>query len=419
MNPTATIYAFLVAVLLGFLIGLEREKKREASGSIFAGIRTFPLIALFGAIIGQLAELSSSWLIMAALLSFGSLLLLSYWRASAGDKIGGTTEVTAFVTFGLGVMAGLGEFVPALAGAVIATGILSLRDELRVLTGALSRADLFAIVQFAAVSLVVLPIAPNENIGPWGVWNPRSIWLLVVLISGISFVGYILSKLISTERSIGLSGFIGGIASSTAVTLSFSARSKQNEAISLTFAAGVIAATAISMLRLLVLIGIVNATLVVAVLPVFLVYFFICALGGWLVHRSSQRAQVEGAKLNNPFELKTALTFAALFALVLLITRAAQIYLGEQGIYVASILSGITQLDAIALTLAQQTKEDLTTVMAIKGLALALAANSMFKAGVTFSLGASRFGRAVSVTLLLAAVASLLVAWLLPVKLSF
>ena len=353
MNPTVTIYAFLIAVLLGFLIGLERERKRESSGSIFAGIRTFPLIALFGAIIGQLAELTSFWLILAALISFGGLLLLSYWRASSGEKVGGTTEVTALVAFGLGVLAGLGEFVVALAGAVITTAILSLRDELRILSGAITRADLFAIVQFAAVSLVILPIVPNENLGPWGVWNPRTIWLLVVLISGISFVGYILSKVISTERSIGLSGFIGGIASSTAVTLSFSERSKSNEPLSFMFASGVLAATAIAMIRLLILIGIIAPDLVLPSLTPFLVYAFICAFGGWLFYRSSQRKKVEGASLSNPFELKTALTFALLFAIILLITKTAQIFLGEQGIYIASALSGLTQLDAITLTLAK------------------------------------------------------------------
>lgn len=414
MNPTETIYSFLVAVLLGFLIGLERERKREDGGSIFAGIRTFPLIALFGAVVGQLAERTTFWLILAALISFSGLLLLSYWRGSAGTKIGGTTEVTALVALALGVLAGLGEFVPALSGAVITTAILSLKDELRVLSGAVTRADLFALVQFAAVSLVVLPIIPSENLGPWGVWNPRNIWLLVVLISGISFVGYVLSKVISTARSIGLSGLIGGIASSTAVTLSFSERSKTNEAMSLTFASGVLAATAVAMIRLFILIGIVDLNLALEALPTFLIYLFICALGGWLVYRSSQRVQVEGAKLDNPFELRTALTFAVLFAIVLLITKAAEIFLGEQGIYLASFLSGLAQLDAIALTLARQTTEGLSTSIAVKGLALALAANSIFKLGLSFSLGSSRFGSTVTIVLLIAALASVLVAWFLP-----
>ena len=414
MNPTEAIYAFLVAVLLGFLIGLERERKREYGGSIFAGIRTFPLIALFGAACGVLSPMAGRWMIMLGLVSLSSLLLLAYWRGSSGEKVGGTTEMAALVAFAMGVLSGLGEYVAALAGAVLVTGILSLRNELRLLSGAVSRADLFALVQFAAVSLVVLPIIPNENLGPWGVWNPRSIWLLVVLISGISFVGYILSKLISTDRSIGLSGFIGGIASSTAVTLSFTEQSRKNAELSPMFAAGVLAATAVSIVRLLILIGIVQPKLVSAALPGFALYFFITALGGWLLFRRAKREQVEGARLVNPFELKTALSFAALFALVLLITRAAQEFLGESGIFIASSLSGLTQLDAITLALAKQVRDGLNLSIAVKGLALALMANSVFKAGLTLSLGALRFGRSVALVVLLAGFASLLLAWFVP-----
>ena len=415
MNPTEAIYAFLVAVLLGFLIGLERERKREFSGSIFAGVRTFPLIALFGAACGVLSHNAGRWMMMVGLLSISSLLLLAYWRGSAGTKVGGTTEMAALVAFTMGILAGLGDYVAALAGAVLVTGILSLRDELRVLSGAVTRADLFALVQFAAVSLIILPIIPNENLGPWGVWNPRSIWLLVVLISGISFVGYILSKLISTDRSIGLSGFIGGIASSTAVTLSFSEQSRKNAELSQLFSGGVLAATAVSMVRLLILVGIIQPRLVLAALPGFGLYFLICALGGWLFFRRAKKEQVESAKLENPFELKTALSFALLFAFVLLMTRAAQEFLGEGGIFIASALSGLTQLVAITLTLAKEAGDGLAIAVAVKGLAVALMTNSLFKAGLTFSLGTARFARYVSLVVILAGLASLLLLWFMPV----
>ncbi len=411
MDSTQSIYAYFIAVLLGFLIGLDRERKREDSGSIFAGIRTFPLIALFGTVIGQLSQITSIWLIPTALISFGSLLLLAYWRSSAGESVGGTTEVTALVAFALGVFAGLNEFVVALAGAVIVTAVLSLKDELRILSGSITRADLFAIVQFAAVSLVILPIVPNENLGPWGVWNPRTIWLLVVLISGISFIGYLLSKVIRMERSIGLSGLIGGIASSTAVTLSFSERSKSNEGLSMTFAVGVLVATAVSIGRLMALIGVVNRDLLMTVLPSLLSYSLICALGSWIIHRFSQRRQIEGAKLSNPFELKTAFTFALLFAAILLITKAAEVYLGNQGLYIASALSGFTQLDAITLSIARQSNTGLVSNVALQALTIALAANSLFKASLTFSLGTKSFAKTVTAVLVPAALASLAFAW--------
>lgn len=414
MIAAEAIYAFLIAVLLGFLIGLERERKREVTGSIFAGIRTFPLISLFGASCGVLSSLSSVWLMMVGLLSLSSLLVLAYWRSSSGAKVGGTSEIAALLAFTLGALAGRGDYIVALAGAVLVTTVLSLRDELRLLSGAISRADLFAIVQFAAVSLVIFPLVPNENIGPWGVWNPRNIWLLVVLISGISFVGYVLSKLISTERSIGLSGFIGGIASSTAVTLAFAERSRKYPELSQMLAAGVLAATAVSVLRLAILIGVIQPRLMLVVLPSFLLYFVVCALGGWLMFRSSHKPAIEAAKLDNPFELKTALSFAALFALVLLITKVAQVFLGDQGIFIASTLSGLTQLDAITLTLAQQSQTGLDMTVATKALALALGANSLFKTGLGFSLASKGFAKALGISLIIAAIAALLLAWFLP-----
>lgn len=414
MTSTDAIPSFLVAGLLGFLIGLEREGKRETHGSIFAGIRTFPLIALFGAIVGHLTPVVGPWGITAGLLALGGLLLLAYWRESSGEKVGGTTAVTALVAFGLGVLAGLGEYVSALAGAVITTGVLSFRQELRALSGGLSRSDLFAVVQFAAVSLVILPLVPNESYGPWEVWNPRSIWLLVVFISGVSFVGYVLSKLVSARRGIGLSGLIGGLASSTAVALSFGARSRSESGFSAMLAAGTLGATAVAMVRLVVLVGVVQPSLVLPALVPLGVYGLSSALIGVFLYRSGRDGSSEAASLGNPFELKTALTFALLFAAVLLVTKAAQVFFGSGGVYIASALAGLTQLDAIALTLAQGSGRDLTVDTAVKGLALALAANSAFKSVLAFSLGSARFGRTVTVTLFAAAALALAAAWWLP-----
>lgn len=411
-DDASAIWSLLVAALLGFLIGLERERKRELAGSIFAGVRTFPLIALFGAITSRLALATSYWVLVAGVVAMGGLLVLAYWRTSSGPKVGGTTEVAALVAFGLGGLAGLGAYLTALAGAVITTGILSLRQELRHLVGGLSQADLYAVVQFAVVSLVVLPLVPEQDIGPWGVWNPRAIWQLVVLISGVSFVGYLLSKWLSTERSFELSGALGGLASSTAVTLSFSEQARRYPQLGAILAAGMLIATAVSMLRLIIFIGVAQGQLLVAALPVLLAYGLVAALAAWLAVRRSQRHAVEQLRLSNPFELKTALTFAAIFALVLLVTRAAQELLGDRGIYLASTLAGFAQLDAIALTLARQVAQGLAPTVASRGLALALLGNSLLKSSLVLLL-APKLGRPLAVALLLAALGALAVAWLL------
>lgn len=413
-GPAGTIWTLLVATLLGFLIGLERERKREMQGSIFAGIRTFPLIALFGAVIGELMDVAGPILLVAGFLAIAILVALAYWRESSGEKMGGTTQVAVLVAFGLGVMAGIGMVIPALAGAVIATGILSLRQELRDLSAAATRQDIFAVVQFAAVSLVVLPLVPDEPFGPWGVWNPRTIWLLVVLISGVSFVGYVLSKAIGARRGVGISGLLGGLASSTAVTVSFSQNSRKRPDLSGMYAVGVLAATAVMAPRLVIILGLVERDLVIPSLVPFAAIFVVATIGGFIALRKSRQSDLSGAKISNPFELKTALQFAVLFAIVLVAAKAAEEYLGSAGVYLASVLAGITQLDAIALSLASQVNNGLDPVVGARGLALAVAANSLFKAGLALAIGTRVFGRTVLLTLLLAGAAGVAAAFLVP-----
>ena len=409
-TPTA-IWSLLVAALLGFLVGLERERKREQLGSVFAGIHTFPLIALFGGICAQLSSYSGNIVIVLGFAVLGVLLSLAYWRASAGEKVGGTSEVAGFVTFGIGVLVGLGHFAVASAAAVIATGILSAKPELRNLSSALSREDLYATVKFAAITLVILPLVPNRPLGPWGVWNPHTIWLQVVLISGISFVGYFAAKVLGTSKSIGLGGVLGGLVSSTAVTLSYSRRSKALPALSLLLVAGVLLASAVMVPRILVRLGFVAPELIRPALPAFATLFGVTLISALISYRAGSRAETEGLALSNPFELKTSLEFAAIYALVLLLARAAQEYLGDGGVYLASIAAGLIRPDAMALTLGQQVQTGLEPAVAVRGLTLAAVSNTLFKAGLAATLGSRRYGRVLLGTLILAAVLAVAVAF--------
>ena len=412
MTQTSIIWAFLVSGLLGFLIGLERERKRDMVGSIFAGVRTFPLIAVFGGITALLSELAGTAILVVGFAAMAVLVGLAYWRETAGEKVGGTTEVAAFVTFGLGVFAGLGYFAAALAGAVITTGILSLRTELRRLSRALTNEDLYATVQFAVVSLVILPLVPDASLGPWGVWNPRTIWLLVVLISGISFVGYVAVKVVGPRRGIGLSGLLGGLASSTAVTMSFTQRSKAQPSLANTLAVGVLGATAVSAPRLMVLLAIVEPALVLpAAIPLGALFVGTSLVA--LVLSRRPLADDEAPEVSNPFELMTALQFALLFAGVLLLTRAAEEYLGAGGVYLASSLAGVAQLDAITLSLGRQAQTTLVHVVAVQALALAIAANCVFKGSLAYGLGGRRFGGIVLASLLVVGAFVVAATWIL------
>jgi uncharacterized membrane protein (DUF4010 family) len=406
----SAIWSMLVAILVGALIGLERERKRERVSTLFAGVRTFTLIALLGGVTGILADPLGVAPLLLAFGALSALVSLGYWRESAGDKLGATTGVAALVTFGLGVLAGLDAYVPALAGAVLVTGVLSLREELHGLAGGLTRDDLLAVVRFAAVSLVVLPLVPDEPLGPWDVWNPRTIWLLVVLISGVSFAGYVAIKWVGAKRGIGLSGLLGGLASSTATTLSMAERTRDAPALAPTFAIGTLAASAVAAPRLLVLIGVVRPALLPhALVPIGAAFVVLTGIGLWVARRQGDAAS--DIALTNPFELRPALQFAALFAVIALLVRAAQAWLGTSGVLVASALAGITQLDAIALSLADQARSGLDPVLAGRALGFAFAANALFKALLAWSIGGRGLGRRVLPALLVAAIVAAAAGW--------
>lgn len=410
MSATDPIWAMLVATLLGLLIGLERERKRERTGTLFAGVRTFTLIALFGSLTGILVEPAGAWPMAAGFAGITVLVALGYWRESSGEKVGATTEVAALVAFGLGILAGMGAYTAALAGGVIVTGVLSLREELHSLVGAVSREDLLAVVRFAAVSLVVLPLVPDEPMGPWGVWNPRTIWLLVVLISGVSFVGYVAVKVVGARRGIGLSGLLGGLASSTAATLSFAERGRDHPGLAPVLSVGALAATAVAAPRLLVLLGVVGPDLIPYAAVPLGVLFVTSTLAALVISR--RRENVEGEiRVENPFKLRTALTFGLLFAAVLLLVRAAEETLGAGGVLLASALAGITQLDAVTLSLADQIRAGVDPLVAGRGLGLAIATNSLFKGGLAMSVAGGSFGRTVMLSLALIGAASAAAAW--------
>ena len=413
-GPLTAIWSVLLAALLGFLIGLERERKRDTHGSIFAGIRTFPIIAVFGAIIGQMSVGFGPSILVAGLAATTVMAALSYWRESAGEKVGGTTGFTVLVTFGLGAFASLSFVGAALAGAIVVTGLLSMRKELRDLSHTVTQQDLFAVVQFAAVSLIVLPLVPNETFGPWGVWNPRTIWLQVVLISGISFVGYLSMKLAGPQRGATLSGILGGFASSTAVVLTFSRRSKEIPQLSGTFVFGALAGSAAGIVRVLLIILLVEPRLAAAALIPLATILIVCAIGAFVSRLRARETDSEGITVSNPFELRTALEFALLFAVILLVTRAAGEFFGTGGIYVASLLGGLIRPDAIALSLTGSTFEAIDLAVAVRALIMAIGINNLFKAAVGATLGSLAFRRGIMVTLVAAAVIGVAVSWLVP-----
>ena len=254
---------FGAALGLGLLLGLERERKRDAE-LLFGGVRTFALIALLGAIGAFLErELNQGWLVLVAFVAVGSLVVVSYAMTAARGELGITTEITALLAFIVGALCGWSHVDVAAVVTVVCLLLLTLKDYLHRLARRVELADVEATLKFAVISVIILPLLPNETFGPppLDVINPYKIWLMVVLIAGLNFLGYVLVKVFGDEHGLVVTGILGGLVSSTAVTLSFSQRSRQEPAMSSAFVLAIVVAWTIMFLRVVVIVGMVNRSL--------------------------------------------------------------------------------------------------------------------------------------------------------------
>jgi uncharacterized membrane protein (DUF4010 family) len=351
-------WRFAAALLIGALVGLEREYVQQRSGEQeFGGIRTFSLMSLLGAVGAYLTQDFGIVVFIAAYL--GLILLLwasNLSTAMRGIEEGITSEIAALLVPLFGAMV-MWDYA-AIAGAmgVITALLLALKPRLHDLARRMSAADLRATLEFALISAVILPLLPNRGFGPFGVLNPFQIWLLVVFVSGIGFFGYVLMKTLGTEQGIGLTGLLGGLVSSTATTLSFAGRSKVNQSLSTMLARGILLASSVMFPRVLIEVAVVNNSLLPnVILPIgamflasILVFFFM-----WRGKGKDEKDEPGKVELSNPLRLQTAVTFGLVFAVVLVAVRAANEYFGSAGVYVASLLTGITDVDSITLSVSE------------------------------------------------------------------
>ncbi|PCO06689.1 hypothetical protein AWR36_002780 [Microbulbifer flavimaris] len=385
-----TLIAFGIALGLGLLIGLQRERSTDRLG----GIRTFPLIALFGALTGRLTQIYQwPWLLAIGIVCITVLILLGNLERLRGEKesSGVTTEISVLMMYLIGVFLVIGDKAVAVAlGGTIAI-LLHLKPSMHKFAKKLPEKDLRAIMQFALISLIILPVLPNQTFGPYSVLNPFKIWLLVVLIVGIGLGGYAAYKLVGARAGTMLSGIIGGLISSTATTVSYARRARETPGISDLAALVILIASTTIFVRMFVEIAVVAPKIVVEFIPplaaLLIVSLVICALGYHFIGEQEYQMPEHG----NPAELTPALIFGGLYALVLLAIAAAKDYFGNQGIYVVALISGFTDVDAITLStanLANQGKLSVDT--AWRAMIIATLANMVFKAGAAGMLGGAR-----------------------------
>lgn len=342
------------ALLIGALIGLEREFVQQRTGEHdFAGIRTFMLIALLGAVGAYLSSEAGPWLFLAGYFGLALLVWSSYHNHVArGEAEGITTEVAALLTPLLAAMVVWGELALAAALGVVSALVLALKPRMHDLARRMDAEDLKAILEFGLVSAVILPILPNRGYGPYEVLNPFRVWLFVVLVSGISLLGYVLMKGFGGERGIGLSGVLGGLVSSTATSVGFAGRSKETPTLWGILALGIILSSCVMYPRILVEVAIAHPPLLSVVWPpmtMMLLASLVIVWRWWRNSRSFNQSIEQGVKLSNPLRLTSAVTFGVLFSLVIVIVRAASDAFGDFGVYAASALSGLTDVDALTL----------------------------------------------------------------------
>jgi len=389
----------LVAMLIGFLVGLDRERaEARKEHALFAGVRTFPVIALAGAIPMLLEDRVGPALLVATFLAIAAVAVVSYVRTSAHGRIGATTEMAALATFLLGALAGAGQLVVAGAAGVALAVLLVGKPRLEAFSNALTTEEIMAALELAVITVIVLPLLPDRGYGPWQALNPREIWIVVVLVSALSFVGFVAMRVLGPGRGMAITGAVGGLVSSTAITISMAERSHAGAA--RPAAAAAVLASTIMCVRMAALAGAVDPGILPRLLPILTVMAVAGGAAAWLMGRGAagQTSPVDGT-LTNPFSLKAALTFAALYTLVLLGVRVAEEHLGAGGLYLASALSAIVSVDAPTVALARLGAGPTGWAAPAAAIGVVAVTNTMVKFGIAVAYGAGSFRSRVATAL--------------------
>ncbi len=422
--PTLDVlfFRFGMSLFLGFLIGLEREREKTM---VFAGMRTFALISLLGASLAFLSEqFAGSWLFVVGFLTVSGFGLVSYFQGFKVGHTGITTEVVFMLSFVLGALVYWDWLELAAAITVVVVLVLTFKPNLQTFAAKIDRDDIWAGLEFAIVWIIVLPLLPDRTYGPLDVLNPREIWLMVVLVSAINLGSYVLAQIYGAHRGIGLTGLLGGLISSTVVTYDFARRSHRDHErhFDKVFALAIAIASTGMFFRVLLMAFLLNPPMGAALLVPMLVGAGVIGAGAVWLALQVQREQEMPVEPDNgdskrevrsPFALRPALQFGAMFAAVLLLSKAAQVYYGDTGTYVSSVIGGIPGLDAVTLSMAKLANNSLSEVIAMRSVALGAASNTLFKGVIAMWLGHGAVRSQILPLFTLAALASLGAAFLM------
>lgn len=402
MEPYEPHLAIATALAVGLLVGLEREQAHPEGSDASArlgGVRTYPIVAILGAIATLLAAVSV-WVPLIALAGVIALSAISYAAdVRRREDHGITTEVSLIATYLLGALAAspgalkpmATRFLLVMALGVAMTFLLSAKQRLHGLASRVSREDYYATVKFLIVAVIVLPLLPREQVGPLDAIEPFVVGVMIVTISALSFVGYVAMRLLGPGRGLIATAALGGLASSTAVTLSLAGRTKDQPGLAAAAGGAWAIASVAMVLRVAVVVGIVQPHLLLPLALPLAGAAIAAAIGALVVYRKTDDA-AGAIAIGNPFELGSAIRFGLLFAAILLATKAAKVYLGNAGLYVASGVAGTTDVDAVTLSSAHLWHATIGTEAAVLAIAIAAGVNTIAKAVYALVAGGRAFG---------------------------
>lgn len=395
-----------LSLFLGGLVGLERERNHQ-QGDVhdFGGIRTLALVAMYGFVVE--AFFGAQTVLFAVFsAAFFLLLLFSYIISSYVNKSNGaTTEMAVCFVYLVGILVGKGELLIASATTLLVVFLLAFKQTLHMFAKALDKEELYDTLKFIAIVFVVLPLLPNQVFGPLEVLNPYLIWLMVVLVSGISFASYIAIRLLGPQRGIGLSGFFGGLISSTAVAMSFSQLSRLNKKVVSPFVFGILIAATGMFFRVLLEVSVLNPDL----LP--LLSKTLLSMGGagimiclflWFFQnkKETEKSTTSDFGLSSPLQLLPAIRFGLFFAFLLLFSKFVAINAGDGGLYLAAFISGLLDVDAISISMANLSAAgDIPLRTASIAIGFAVVSNTLVKGGIVLAFASRAVGIRVLVSI--------------------
>lgn len=399
------IWNLLIALLLGAIIGTQRGwvMRHGVEGSRVAGIRTFSLVGLLGGLVAVLSQLYTPLLLGFALIALVCLAGVAFVvRQRISEDLSITGVVSLLITFVIGSLAASGQAVLAASAAVITALVLDNKRELHDALQKLQEYELDAALRLLLISIVLLPMLPNQTYGPWNALNPYEIWWMVVLIASISFVGYFAIKIGGERRGILFTSVFAGLSSSTALTLQFSQLSKEQPRISPLLASGILLSCGTMFPRLIVVLTVLNPPLVKLLWPIILSMMVAMYFMAWRIWREVDIENIESDnKQKNPLALQSAVFFGLVLAMIMLLSHALSDWFGDAGTLILSALSGITDVDAISLALARQSTQTLSLSTAALGIVIAASVNTLVKMGMVVVLGDKSLARRIAPAMLL------------------